>query len=1022
MKNKTLTQRSRYALLAGILGMSSVYVSAIPSEMAEVSLPTINQQVAKLKGIILDAKTGEPIIGANVLVKGTTNGTITNFDGEYELDAPVGSTLGISFIGYKTIEVKAIAGTQSIKLAEDTETLDEVIVVGYTTQRKESLTGAMSNIKGNKLKDVTTPSVENMLNGKVPGVYVAPGSGQPGANGAVVIRGQATLNGTTSPLWVIDGVIVGNDAGQLNPSDIESMTILKDAASTAIYGSEGANGVVVVTTKNARIEKMTINASVKLGISTLNNGHVEMMNGEELYDYYSSFQNVDELKSNSWWTPELRNRNFDWWDLATHTGFTQDYNVSMQGGNEKLQSYLSLGYYDEEGAIKGYDYSRYNFRFKATYKPYDWLTIKPSITGSRRDIFDQQYSVTAMYKRLPWDSPYDADGNLEPDRSPNWIDGSETNYLLDYSYGNYSESTYYEFMGNFDFDVKITDWLIFSSVNNYMYMNESSHGYTDPRSGSVQSVNGRLTEYREEVTRRYTNQKLLVNKTFGKHSVNGLIAYEFNDYRYKDLDVYGTGFVPGFEVLDVVATPERTEGEIKEWAKQSYFTQWKYAYDNKYLAEVSLRRDGASNFGDNAKYGNFFSFSAGWNINHENWFHADWVDNLKLRASYGSVGNRPSALYPQYDLYSVSDSYDGVPGALISAVGNKDLTWEKTFTTGIGVDAAFFQNRLRFNFDYYSKNTDNILYRVPVTGLTGVTRVWRNVGKMRNTGFEIAIGGDIIRTKDWNWSVDFNLGHNSNELRDLYKQIDDKGNYVIRPVVIDDGTTIAGSAQRILEIGEPVDTYWLREWAGVNPDNGAPMWYMNDENGKKVTTSDPAKADMYKCGTAAPDLFGGFSTSLTWKDFDLSAVFGYSLGGHIYNYSRLEYDSDGAYGDRNQMKLQKNWTRWEKPGDIATHPVAKYGNKDQGNVSSSRYLEDSDYLKLRSLTLGYNLKLPQWGIQNLRVYLTGENLFTITDYSGVDPEVPAGNNPDKILSVMGTAGAAVYPSVRKFMFGLNLTF
>lgn len=1016
MKIRRLTQTGKYTLLAGVLGMAAIPSSALPADAADL-LPAIAQQTTKIKGKILDAKNGEPIIGANVLVKGTTNGTITNFDGEYELDAPVGATLVISYIGYKNLETKAVAGMQTIKLAEDTETLDEVIVVGYTTQRKESLTGAMSNVKGDKLKNVTTPSVENMLNGKVPGVYVAPGSGQPGSGGAVVIRGQATISGSTQPLWVIDGVIVGNNAGQLNPADIESMTILKDAASTAIYGSEGANGVIVVTTKNARAEKMSINVSAKVGVSTLNNGKVEMMNGQELYDYYNSFQNVDELAGVKWWNPELRNRNFDWWDLATQSGFTQDYNISLQGGNEKMQSFFSMGYYDEEGAVKGYDYDRYSFRLKTTYKPYKWLTIKPSINGSKQGTMDKQYSVTAMYKRLPWDSPYDADGNLEPDRSPNWVDGSETNYLLGLSYGNYSESTTYEFMGNFDFDVKITDWLTFASVNNYMYRSNSSHSYTDPRTGSVSNVQGRLTEWRSEVIRRYTNQKLLINKDFGKHSISGLIAYEFNDYRYKTLDIYGTGFVSGFEVLDVVATPERTKGGISESAKQSYFTQWKYAYDNKYLAEISLRRDGASNFGDNNKYGNFFSVSAGWNINRENWFNADWVDNLKLRASYGSVGNRPNSLYPQYDLYSVSAKYDELPGALISAIGNKDLTWEKTFTTGLGLDGAFFQNRLRFNLDFYIKNTDNILYSVPVSGVTGVTNVWRNVGEMRNTGFELSVGGDIIRTNDWNWSLDFNIGHNSNELRDLYKQLDENGQYVVKPVVIGDGTSIAGSAQRILEIGEPVDTYWIREWAGVNPDNGAPQWYTTNENGEKVVTSKASEADFYKCGTSNPKFFGGFSTSLSWKNIDLNAVFGYSIGGHIYNYSRFEYDSDGAYTDRNQMKLQGDWKRWEKPGDIATHPVAKYGNKDQGNIASTRYIEDSDYLKLRSLSIGYNIPLKQWGIQNLRVSFTGENLFTLTGYSGVDPEIPASNG-----AVMGTAGASVYPSVRKYMFGLNLTF
>ena len=1013
MKIKNLVQKGKYVLVASILGMATPALAI--SADAVSSQPAVAQQTAKIKGTILD-QNGEPIIGANVLVKGTTNGTITDFDGNYELDAPVGSTLVVSFIGYKTIEVKATAEKQTIKLAEDTETLDEVVVVGYTSQRKESLTGAMTTVKSDKLKDVTTPSVENMLNGKVPGVYVAPGSGQPGAGGAVVIRGQASLSGTTQPLWVIDGVIVGSSAGDLNPADIETMTVLKDAASTAIYGSEGANGVIVVTTKKGREGKMTVNASVKMGISNVNNGNLEVMNGAELYDYYASFANANEI-SFTRWNSDLRNSNFSWWDLATQTGFTQDYNVSISGGSDKLQSYFSIGYYDETGAVKGYDYTRYNFRMRTSYKPFSWLTIKPSISGSRRDIYDQQYSVTSMYSQLPWDSPYDENGELVPHRYTGWVNAQNTNYLLDYSYGNYSESTNYEFMGNFDFDIRITDWLMFTSVNNYRLISSSSHSYTDPRSNSGMGVNGRLYEGRSEVVRRFTNQNLVVNKTFGKHSINGHVSYEFKDYTYKSFSGNGTGFLPGFQVMDVTSIPESIGGSRSEWAVQSYFTNWKYTYDNKYLGEVMFRRDGASNLGTNAQYGNLFSVSGGWIINREEWFDADWVDNLKLRASYGSVGNRPSSLYPQYDLYNVSVSYGELAGALINQIGNPDLTWEKTFTTGIGVDASFFNNRLHMVFDYYIKNTDNIIYNVPISGLTGVTSIYKNIGKMRNTGFELSIGGDIIRNQDWTWNVEANLSHNKNELKDLYAQKQADGSYAVVPVIISDGSSIAGTINRRLEVGEPIDTYYGKEWAGVNPENGAPMWYKNDANGNKVTTSKYAEASYYKLGTGNPKFFGGFSTSLTWKNFDMSAVFGYSIGGQIYNYSRQEYDSDGTYTDRNQMKLHDGWSRWEKPGDIATHPVAKYNNSDKGNSSSSRYLEDSDYLKLRSLSLGYNFNLKEYGIQNLRVSLSGENLFTLTDYSGVDPEIPASSG-----SVMGTAGAAVYPSVRRFMFGLNVTF
>ena len=1015
MEIKKLAQIGKYTLLAGVFGMMSIPSFAIPTDTVDL-LPDITQQTSKIKGKILDAKNGEPIIGANVLVKGTTNGTITNLDGEYELNAPIGSTLVISYIGYKSMETKATEGAQVINLVEDSETLDEVIVVGYTTQRKESLTGAMSTVKSDKLKNITTPSVENMLNGKVPGVYVAPGSGQPGSSGAVVIRGQASLSGGTQPLWVIDGVIVGSSAGDLNPEDIESMTVLKDAASTAIYGSEGANGVIVVTTKKGREGKLNINASVKMGISTVNNGNLEVMNGAELYDYYASFQNANEIAFTRW-NPELRNSNFSWWDLATQTGFTQDYHVAISGGTDKLQSYFSIGYYDEKGAVKGYDYDRYSFRMRTSYKPYKWLTVKPSLSGSRRYIYDQQYSVTDMYAMLPWDSPYDENGELVPHRYSGWVNAQNTNYLLDYSYGDYGESTNYEFMGNLDFDVQITDWLKFTSVNNYRFITYSSHSYTDPRSNGGSGVDGRLYEYRSEVARRYTNQNLMVSKLIGKHSINGHVSYEFKDYTAKTFDGNGTGFIPGFQVMDVTSIPESIGGSRTEWAVQSYFTDWKYTYDNKYLGEVMFRRDGASNLGVNARYGNLFSISAGWVINREEWFNADWVDNLKVRASYGSVGNRPSSLYPQYDLYSVSSSYNTKPGALISVIGNKDLTWEKTFTTDIGADAAFFDNRLHMIFDYYIKNTDNIIYNVPVTGLTGVTSIYKNIGKMRNTGFEFSLGGDIIRNKDLNWNVEFNIAHNKNELRDLYSQRQADGSYTVVPVIISDGSNIAGTINRRLEVGEPIDTYYGKEWAGVNPENGAPMWYMDDENGQKVTTSDYSKAQNYKLGTANPKIFGGFSTSLAWKDFDLSAVFGYSMGGQIYNYSRQEYDSDGTYTDRNQMKLQKGWIRWEKPGDIATHPVAKYNNQDKGNSPSSRYLEDSDYLKLRSLTLGYNFDLKRYGIQSLRLSVSGENLFTITDYSGVDPEIPASNG-----TVMGTAGPGIYPSVRRVMFGLNVTF
>lgn len=971
---------------------------------------------SKIKRQVIDATTGEPVIGVNVLVKGSTNGTITDIDGKYELNAPAGAILQISFIGYKTVEIAATTSEQTIKLHEDTETLDEVVVVGYGVQKKESLTGAMSTLKENRLKDVTTPTVENMLNGKVSGVYVAPGSGQPGSNGAVQIRGRATLSGSTSPLWVIDGVIVGEDPGVLNPSDIENMTILKDAASTAIYGSQGANGVIIVTTKMGKSEKMKINASVKLGVSTMTNGKMEVMNGAELYDYYASFPNQEDIKF-SRWNPELRNANFDWGELASQAGFTQDYNISLSGGNEKMSSYFSLGYYSEEGTVKGYKYDRYSFRYRSNYKPFSWLTIKPNISGSMKNTDDSQYDYTAKYTMFPWDSPYDEDGNLVPDRYSGWVDSSDLNYLNSISYGNHTARKTYEFSGNFDFDIKITDWLTFTSVNNYRWTGYFQSTYTDPRTDSASGVQGRVEEEQTNNIQRYTNQYLTFNKIFGKHSVQALLAYEFMDTSAKVINAKGTGIVSGFEVLDATATPEEVGGNLTEWAKQSVFAKANYTYDNRYLAEVSLRRDGASNFGDDKKYGNFFSISAGWNINREKWFKADWVDVLKLRASYGSVGNIPYSKYPQYGLYSVSSNYNGIPAILISQVGNKDLTWEQTYTAGVGIDANFFNNRLRFVFDYYNKYTSNILYQVPVSGLTGITSRWQNVGEMRNSGIEITIGGDIIRTKDWLWSLDLNMGYNKNKLEKLYG--DDPNMMIIGGGGND--TSIAGAAEKVLKVGYSTDRYYLREWAGVDPKNGAPLWYKNDGSGE--TTSNYSEAKQVMTEATSPKLFGGFNTSLTWKNIDLNASFGFSLGGKIYNYSRQEYDSDGAYTDRNQMKLIDGWSRWEKEGDIATHPAASYGNKSNSNKASTRYLEDGDYLKLRSLSIGYNLNLSKYYIQNMRIYFTAENVFTLTGFSGIDPEVPAYyDETTGTYKSIGTAGANLYPSTRKFMFGINLTF
>jgi TonB-linked SusC/RagA family outer membrane protein len=996
-----------YVLFCIILFTS--YVNA-KSEVFPTSATTIGQQTNPVRGTVAD-ENGEPVIGASVAIKGTTKGTVTDIDGHFLLEVNQGETLVISYIGYHTREIMYTGQSAvTVNLKEDTQNLEEIVVVGYGVQKRESLTGALQTLKNEKLTNITTPAVQNMLNGKVPGVYVAPGSGRPGSSGSIVIRGKTSINGETRPLWVIDGVISGTSPNNsLNPSDIETVTILKDAASTAIYGSQGANGVIVVTTRKGSSDKLTISASAKLGVNKLSNGNMEVMNGEELYDLYKSFSN-QEMISFPRWNESLRNSNYDWWKIATQSGIVQEYNISASGGTDKIKSYFSLGFYDEAGAVKGYDYNKYSFRVRTEMKPTTWLTIKPLVAASMTDIGDKEYSVTSMYSKLPWDSPYLADGTPTPHYSQTWVNSNTTNYLYDLQW-NRNESARHTFSGNFDFDIRITDWLSFSSVNNYSYNNYEYKALTDPRSNSGSGVDGRLEERVEKTVRRYTNQILRFDESFGKHAVNGLVAYEFNDYTFKYLQAIGTGFVPGFEALNVTAKPEKTAGYIQEKAKQSLIFNAHYSYDHKYLAQVSLRRDGASNFGDNRKYGNFFSVSGGWNIEREEFMNYDWLNQLKLRASYGSTGNDPTAYYPQYDLYAVNSKYNEDSGALIYQIGNKELTWEKTYTLGIGLDIAVL-DRVRATLDYYNKYTSNVLFEVPVSGLTGVTKVWRNIGEMSNNGFELSLGGDIIKSKDLNWGVDFNIGLNKNKIEKLYGDEEDL------EIITTSYGGIAGSINRILKKGFDADTYHGREWAGVNPETGASQWYMTDENKNRVITENYASADEVVLGKYSPDFYGGFSTNLTWKKLDFNAVFGYSVGGKIYNYARQEYDSDGAYTDRNQMKLHEGWSRWEKPGDIATHPLPSYNNTTNSNKVSSRYIEDGDYLTLRSLTLGYNLNLPKWQVSNLRLFISAENVFTLTDYSGVNPEVSVKSDDSSIVNVVGPAA---YPVTRKFIFGINIT-
>lgn len=969
------------------------------------------QQDIRVTGQVFD-ENGETIPGANVTVKGNSSvGTVTDMDGNFSLNVPKGSVLVVSFIGYTSQECAAKANEKIvIKLEPDTETLDEVVVVAYGTQRKSSITGAIATVKSASLQTVTTPSVTSMLGGKVAGAVVTQTDGKPDGETNITIRGRGSISSTTTPLWVVDGV-VGGQASSLNPNDIESISILKDGSATALYGSRGANGVILVTTKNAKLGTNNIDISVKVGATQATKGGFKVMNSSELYAYTeAAFKNSATGEAYSWFTPKLLENDTDWWDIATQTAFSQNYNVAYTTGTEKIKSYLSADYYSEEGTVKGYDYDRFTARSNISYKFNDRLSIRTKVSGSYAKSFSQERSLYAALTYLPWDTPYNSLGEVKTgkegmdissgkDMKDYWFGRDSQNYLYDLQ-TNWSDSKTIAVDGTFGLDYKIIDGLTFESTNSIGFKYTIGDSYTDPNSQSGASSNGSIYNSNTYIRNRYANQLLRYNKIFNNvHDVSAFLGFEYNDQYTKTNSATGEGIPIGGEVLGVATTPARVGGDQYTWKAIGYYFNTNYAYKDTYMLQFSFRHDGSSKFGRNKRFGNFFTVGGGWNMENEAFMQElDFISQLKLRASYGSTGNTPGGAFTHMGLYQINLNYNTLPAAFPYQMVNRNMTWEKAYTTNVGIDAEFF-NRLGLSLEFYIKNTSGLLYAMPLSALSGYSTQWVNQGAMKNTGVELTLSPEIIKTKDWNWSVNFNLAYNKNKITELAG-----------------GKEQEVSGNTVREVGYALGTYYMKEWAGVNPMDGTPLWIAIEEDGSKKLVGSEAEATLQRLDKRQlPDLTGGIQTNLSYKDFTLGATFTYAGGFYIYHSGRQNYDNDGIEIQYNSMKLKDGWSRWEKPGDIATHPQVKSGGNNLSNAVSSRYLERGDYFKMKSLSLSYNVPskaLKPLGIKSARLSLSCENLFTVTEFSGVDPE----------LGANGAAVGAGYAIPRKYYFGLNLSF
>jgi len=941
-------------------------------------------------------ESGTPVVGANVLVENTTKGGMTDFDGKLTLELNTGEVLEISSLGFETQKITVgDKNSISVTLKDDIGQLDEVVVVAYGTQKKATITSSVVEVKSEKLTDVTTPEVATMLQGKVTGVQVLPSTGSPGASPSIVIRGRSSINSTNSPLWVVDGIILGNSDPKLNPNDVESISVLKDASATALYGNRGANGVILITTKRGEVgASPTMDVSIKTAINHFNPGNFEVMNSQQLYDFHTTLDNP-----NAWFNEDLLNRDYDWIEGSTQAAFVQDAAVTFKSATDTHNLFLSTSYYSEEGTVIGNNLDRYNLRMNLDYKISDRLTIKPKLNFviDRRDDV-RQASLYEAYNNLPWDLPFAEDGsvvNARFSQGDDWLGRDKSNFFYDRQW-NYSDSRTFDFFASFDFEYKLLPNLTYVSTNNFTQGYAESFSYIDQRSNSGLATNGAITDNTFKNIRRFTNQMLKYSNTFNEdHTVTLLAAYEYNDGSSKNISTRSENVVVNGEVQSVGLEPAVANGGANEFAQQSFLFSGDYDYKGKYFMKGSIRVDGASAFAEDYRYGEFYSIAAGWNIHKEDFFNSDNINVLKVRASHGAVGNQPGG-FGFLSTYDVKFQYAGIIAAKPNRLGTENLTWEKAIESNAGLDATFF-NAVNLTVDYYNKENSGLLYFRALSDQTGFSGRYENIGSITNEGVEFALDADIINTSDFGINLGVNASFNKNNIKELA-----------------DGTDIIGGST-ILREGEEFGTFYMRKWLGVNPGDGSPVYEVVDEDGTVSTTNDYNAATVQITGTSNPDVTGGFYTNFRYKNFTLTSNWSFSYGAELYNSSRNLFDSDGFYLQYNQMVLPDGWSRWEKPGDIVSHPKPRVGGYPGGNQTSSRYLEDGSYLRLNNVRLSYDFPqtpLNSLGVSNARIYLTGDNLVTFTRFSGVDPTI-------------GGAGGFTsigYPIPRRFALGLNISF
>lgn len=1017
-------------------------------------------QGVTVKGVVTSEEDGLPIVGASVLVKGTTQGTITDVDGNFMISGVKADskTLIVSFVGMKTREVAIKKGELKIVMKSDAEVLDEVMVVAYGTVKKSAFTGSATVVDQDKIKSPAV-SFDKSLAGQVSGVQVMSNSGQPGSGTSFRIRGSGSLKASNEPLYVIDGVVTtsteyssiaeenessSNILSSINPNDIESITVLKDAAAAALYGSRAANGVVVITTKSGKEGKARVNFNAQFSWSKLGKAY-DMMSSADMYKmiyqgYRAKGETMEEANASAQGAlthnpynvenPLDENGNVvdgaklvvdtDWQKEVFRTAPSQDYNMNVSGKNDKTNYFFSIGYTKQGGITPASDFKRYSAKANINTKVNRWFNAGLNVTFShsiQNTTVESSAGASPLYNALSF-----------PNAVPVYIVDNEGNPVLDengnkqYNFTNpvsrdfnplaiplmdVNRSKFYRLLASGYAEITFFKGFSFKTVFSPDYVSTDEHRYWNKEHGNGPTYNGRLDKYHHvDLMYTSTNTFNYANVFKDVHSLNVMAGMEYWQSTYETLYAGGRGLLGDMQELAGASGSFSPSSDTTKETLISYFGRAEYAYKDKYNFSASLRADGSSIFGADTKWGTFWSLGASWRINQEDFLKdIEWIDNLKLRLSYGTSGNKSGlARYASLGLWTTSADY--LYGSNIG-VGHDQLVnallgWEKQGMFNVGVDFSFW-NRFYGSVDFFNKTSDGLLYDVPLALQNGLSSITMNAAKTSNTGFEIVLGANILRGP-LVWNMDLNASFIKDKIKDLNGEND------VRMT----------DYQKIWSVGGSQYEFYMPTWAGVDPDNGSPLWYKVNDDGTRTTTSVYSEATYERQGRSTPLAYGGFINTFSYKNFDLTIQLNYSLGGKIYDNIYAGMMHDGATTAQNMhVDALEAWTT---PGQHTNVPKYAVNNATNSASLSSRFLYDATNVKLKTITLSYtlpkNLGVFSKVISGAKLWVSADNLctwFADKGYKGYDD-----------IDIYGVQGYKTYPysfpTPRTFSIGANLTF